>query len=258
MSDSKKISVERKGHVAVLTFNDPTTLNAMTEDFLISFAGELEQISKEEEIRIIILTGSGRAFVAGADIEHMRKLTHITASQYGAITARVYQLIENMDQVFIAAVNGFALGGGCEIAMACDLRVASKKAKFGLPEVTLGVFPAGGGTQRLPRLIGETRAKSMIFTGEIIDAEQAERIGLVNKVVEPEQLMEEAEKLAERILRNSRFGVETARKSINSGKNLSLEAALRQDLYLFDLCFNRPDQQEGMLAFLEKRPPKFE
>ena len=127
MDQSKKILIERKGPIAVITFNDPSTLNAMTQDFLIELGDELYRLSKETDIRIIIMTGNGRAFVAGADIEHMRTLTHVTVAEYGAITARVYRLIENMDQVFIAAVNGFALGGGCEIAMACDLRVASKR-----------------------------------------------------------------------------------------------------------------------------------
>lgn len=257
MANTDTLLVERKGAIAVITFNDPATLNALTVDFLRKYKQLLEKLSAETEIRVILLTGSGKAFVAGADISYMRSLTPRQALDYARDTVECYRLMEDMDQVFIAAVNGYALGGGCELALACDLRVASFWAKFGLPEVGLGIFPGGGGTQRLPRLVGDAVAKELIFTGQAIDASRALEIGLVNRVVEAEHLMDETQMMAECILRNSMSAVALAKKSINRGRQMGLDAAVAQDQSLFGVCFGSPDQQEGMGAFLEKRKPVF-
>ena len=258
MSDSAKLLLERNGPLAVITFNDPATLNALTVDFLRTYKAMLEALSRDPEIRVVILTGAGKAFVAGADIAYMGGLTPHQALNYAKDTVECYRLMEDMDQVFIAAVNGYALGGGCELSMACDLRIASEKARFGLPEVGLGIFPAGGGTQRLPRLVGDAAAREMILTGQPIKARRALELGLVSAVVEPEALMDEAKALAERVLSNSMSAVAMAKKSLNRGRQMGLDAAVAQDQSLFGVCFGSPDQLEGMGAFLEKRKPVFQ
>lgn len=249
--------MERDGPIATITFNDPPTLNALTKDFLTEYWWMLKGLSKDDSVSVVILTGAGKAFVAGADIAYMSTMSPHEAAVYAKETVELYRMMEEMEKVFIAAVNGYALGGGCELAMACDLRVASTRAKFGLPEVGLGIFPAGGGTQRLPRLVGDTRAKELIFTGGTIDAQRAEQFGLVNAVVEPEELMAAAHDLAQRILRNSQSAVALAKRSIDGGHQMTLDAAVERDQGLFGLCFGTRDQQEGMTAFLEKRPAVF-
>ena len=165
--------------------------------------------------------------------------------------------MEGMSKIFIAAINGFALGGGCEMTLACDLRIASRKAKMGLPEVGLGIFPGGGGTQRLPRLIGMAKAKELVYTGKTISAEEAERIGLVNYVVEPEELDAQAEELARQILKNSKTSVRLSKEAFNNGIQMDIISAMNLEKNLFSLCFATTDQKEGMKAFLEKRPANF-
>ena len=257
MEPTGKILVERKGPIATITFNDPATLNALTQDFLTEFWRILQELSTDDIVKVVILTGTGKAFVAGADIAYMSALTPCEAAHYARDTVEIYRMMNQMEKVFIAAVNGYALGGGCELAMACDLRVASLRAKFGLPEVSLGIFPGGGGTQRLPRLVGDTWAKELIFTGDAISAQRAETIGLVNAVSQPEELMNTAYALAHRILRNSQSAVALAKRSITGGRQMGLDAAIDRDQSLFGLCFGSEDQKEAMQAFLEKRPAAF-
>lgn len=257
MEATGKVLVERQGSIATVTFNDPSTLNALTRDFLTEFWWILRGLSTDDSVKVVILTGTGKAFVAGADIAYMSSLTSHEAALYARDTVELYRMMEEMEKVFIAAVNGYALGGGCELAMACDLRVASARAKFGLPEVSLGILPGGGGTQRLPRLVGDTWAKELIFTGDAISAHRAETIGLVNTVTEPEDLMNAAYDLARRVLRNSQSAVALAKRSIDGGHQMGLDAAVDRDQSLFGLCFGSQDQKEGMQAFLEKRPAVF-
>ena len=258
MPGSEKILLERDGPVAVITLNDPATLNALTVDFLRAYRALLESLAEDQEIRVIILTGAGKAFVAGADIAYMRGLSPSQALKYAKDTVECYRLMEDMDQIFIAAVNGYALGVGCGQALSCDLRIASSKARFGLPEVSLGIFPAGGGTQRLSRLVGEAAAKELIFTAQTIDAQRARDLGLVSAVAEPDALMDEAQALADKVLRNSMSAVALAKKSMNRGRQMGMDAAITQDQSLFGVCFGSPDQLEGMGAFLEKRKPVFQ
>ena len=258
INGTEKILVSCDGPVATVTFNDPSTLNALTAQFLTDFRQILRSIEKTPEIKVVILTGAGKAFIAGADITYMRTMTPLQASQYARDIVELYRIIEEMDRVFIAAVNGYALGGGFELSLACDLRVASEKARFGLPEVSLGIFPAGGGTQRLPRLVGEAVAKELIFTADTVKAQRALEIGMVNTVVEPDKLMEAAYALAARICKNSLSAVALAKRSINGGAQMGLDAAIERDQGLFGMCFGTPDQQEGMAAFQEKRSPVFE
>lgn len=258
MSGNDKLLLQKSGSVATITFNDPATLNALTVDLLRSYKTLLEDLAGDSETRVVILTGAGKAFVAGADIAYMRGLTPPQALAYAKDTVECYRLMEDMDQVFIAAVNGYALGGGCELAMSCDLRIASTKARFGLPEVGLGIFPAGGGTQRLPRLVGDAVARELIFTAQAVDAQRARDLGMVSAVAEPEDLMDTARTLADKVLRNSMSAVALAKKSMNRGRQMGLDAAIAQDQSLFGVCFGSPDQLEGMGAFLEKRKPVFQ
>jgi enoyl-CoA hydratase len=251
------ILTEQKDRVLYVTFNNPDVLNAMVPAFVKAFAELLTRIEEDETIEIVILTGTGRAFIAGADIKNMLAMSPTEAAISCAEIQTIYRRMEAMDKIFIAAVNGFALGGGCETALACDLRIASEKAKFGLPEVSLGIIPGGGGTQRLPRLIGEGRAKELIYSGRVISAEEAERIGLVNRVAAPETLLDAAAEMAAGILKNSGAAVKTAKDAINRGIQVDLTTGVAIENALFALCFAAPDQKEGMTAFVEKRPANY-
>jgi len=205
----------------------------------------------------VILTGSGeKSFVAGADISEMVNATAAEGKAMALLACRAFKRLENMPQVSIAAVNGFALGGGCEIAMACDIRIASENAKFGQPEVNLGTLPGFGGTQRLPRLIGKGRAKELIFTADMIDAQEAYRIGLVNKVVPLAELLGYCKKMAAKIISKGSYAVTLAKTAINSGLDMDLSNGLMLEAGFFGLSFATPDKKEGMSAFLEKRPAK--
>ena len=208
-------------------------------------------------IDVVVLTGEGRAFVAGADIAEMSAMTAAEGKAFGRLGADVFRKIELLPQPVIAAVNGFALGGGCELAMACDIRIASAKAKFGQPEVGLGITPGFSGTQRLPRLVGLGKAKELIYTAAVIPADEALRIGLVNKVVAPEALMDEALALAATIASKARLAVRYAKEAINRGIETDIETGIAVEASLFGLCFATADQKEGMAAFLQKRKPDF-
>ncbi|MBK5252042.1 MAG: enoyl-CoA hydratase/isomerase family protein [Peptostreptococcaceae bacterium] len=252
-----KIIVEKNRKICKVTFNDPEKLNALTPSWLREFSEVLSNLELDDEIGVVILTGKGKAFIAGADIPYMKEMNPQEAANYARFTTNLYRRMEEMNKVFIAQVNGFALGGGCEVALACDIRVASEAAKFGLPEVTLGILPGGGGTQRLARLVGQGKARELIFTGDIINAEEAKAIGLVNSVVPPEELEEETNRIAAKILKNSLSAVRYSKEAILTGQDLDLHTAINVEKELFALCFTTKDQKEGMAAFVEKRKPNY-
>jgi enoyl-CoA hydratase len=254
----KNVVVEKENNIAVLSINRPKALNALNYDTLTDIKTAVKALSKDDEVGIVIITGSGeKAFVAGADIKEMKDMTPLEARRFMLYGQSVFNIIGNLPKPTIAAVNGFALGGGTELALSCDMIIASEKAKFGLPEVTLGIHPGFGGTQRLPRLIGSAKAKELIFTGKMIDASEAQTIGLVNKVVPPEKLQEEAKTLAAEILKNGQVAIRLVKSAINAGLDTTLEKGLAYEAETQGLAFSTEDKNEGLTAFLEKRKPKF-
>jgi len=250
--------IEKKRQTAIVTLNRPEALNALNQELYKELADAFEEIRKDDNIRAVILTGSGnKAFAAGADIAAMRTMTAVDARALAQVGQKPLDLIAQLPQPVIAAVNGLALGGGCELAMACDLRIASTTAKFGQPEINLAVIPGGGGTQRLPRLVGVAIAKELIFSGRIISADDALRIGLVNKVVSLEALMPTAEELAEELSRKPAVALALAKNAINKSMEAPLQMGLDHEIVCFASCFATEDQKEGMGAFVEKRQPQF-
>ena len=253
------ILTEQKEWGALVTLNRLKALNALNTDLLRELDDVLTRLDTQREVRVVILTGSGeKAFAAGADIAAMRGMTPEEARQFSTYGQAVMARIAGMRAVVIAAVNGYSLGGGCELAMACDIRIASTRAKFGIPEVTLGVIPGFGGTQRLSRLIGVGRALEMMATGRQITAGEAMRMGLVNHVTEPGELLEVCEAMARKISANSTRAIALGKQSIYAGSEMDLNRGLAHEAGLFALTFAAPDQREGMDAFLEKRKAKFE
>ena len=246
--------VEIEDGIAVVTINRPKSLNALNSETLAELGDVASTIEKSKEVKVVILTGSGqKAFVAGADISEMVNASAQEGRAMALLAAETFNTLENMPQVTIAAVNGYALGGGCEISMACDIRVAAENAKFGQPEVNLGILPGFGGTQRLPRLVGKGRAKELIFTTDQIDAEEAYRIGLANKVVPQAELLDYCKAMAKKIISKASFGVTLAKQAINTGMDTDLASGLKLEANLFGLSFATHDKAEGMAAFLEKR-----
>ena len=251
------LKLEVENEIAVLTIDRPKALNALNTETLEELNEVLTEIEGRDDIKVVILTGSGeKAFVAGADIAEMINFTAPEARAFGMRAADPFFKLQNMRQVTIAAVNGFALGGGCEISMACDIRIASDNAVFGQPECGLGIIPGFGGTQRLARLVGMGRAKEIIFTCQNIDANEAYRIGLVNKVVPQAELMDTAKKMASKILRNGRYAVSVAKAAINNGYDMDIKNAVEMEANLFGVVNDTHDKKEGMSAFLEKRKEK--
>lgn len=247
------------GAIATVTINRPKALNALNHETLLEMQDCFAALAANEQIRAVIITGSGeKAFVAGADIAYMHTLDVLAARRFALLGQKVFAGIENLPQPVIAAVNGFALGGGCELALACDMRFASDKAKFGQPEVNLGVLPGFAGTQRLPRLIGKGLANELLFTGNIIDAAEACRIGLVNRVVAAEELLPLCREVAEKIASRGPLAVRLCKDVVNSGVEMDLARACQYEADQFALCFASTEQQEGMSAFLEKRAPRFQ
>lgn len=244
-------------NVLVIKINNPSALNALNSKVLSEIGEAFDEASKDANVNAIILTGEGKAFVAGADIAEMSTLNAEQGKLFGEHGAGVFRKIETTPKAVIAAVNGFALGGGCELAMACDIRIASEKAKFGQPEVTLGITPGFSGTQRLSRLVGLGKAKELIFTGNIVGAKEAKEIGLVNEVVEPEKLMETALEMAKKIASNAQIAVRYSKEAIDRGYQTDINSAIDIEANLFGLCFATEDQKEGMKAFLEKRKAEF-
>lgn len=253
----KNIKYEVKGNLGYLTINRPKALNALNTEVLSELADALKEIEADDAVKAVIVTGEGKAFVAGADIAQMSKLNAVEGRAMMQAGHKVMNTIDQMPKPFIAAVNGFALGGGCELAMACDIRIASSKAKFGQPEVGLGIIPGFCGTQRLSRLVGKGMAKYLIYSAEMINAEEAFRIGLVEKVVEPDALMEAAEKLANTIASKAPIAVAQAKIAINNGFDMDLKSASQLEVEATTVCFGSEDQKEGMAAFLEKRAPEW-
>ncbi|WP_026896184.1 short-chain-enoyl-CoA hydratase [Clostridiisalibacter paucivorans] len=246
------------GKLAEVIINRPKALNALNSQTIKELGEVIDDLSSNKEVKVVIITGSGdKSFVAGADIKEMRDLNAMEGRALGRLAQKVFSNIEHMPQTVIAAVNGYALGGGCELASACDMRLASKKAKFGQPEVTLGITPGFAGTQRLPRLIGKGLAKEIIFTGDMIDVEEAYRIGLVNKVYDPDELMDKAREMANKIASRGTVAVSLAKAAINDGLNMDTESAYKYEADIFGLCFSTEDQKEGMTAFIEKRKADF-
>ncbi len=244
------------GPVATVTINRPAALNALDAATLNALLGAFTALAAEPDVRCVILTGAGeKAFVAGADIKAMAAMTPAEAGALAAISHRLGEVIAGLPAPTIAAVNGFALGGGCELALCCDFIYASRTAKFGLPEVGLGVIPGLGGTQRLPRRVGLARASELLSTGAVIDADEALRIGLVNAVLEPPALLPRVRAVAEVIASRAPLAVSAAKRAAREGAELPLAAAIERERQLFSGLFGTADQREGMRAFMEKRPP---
>jgi len=249
---------ETKGPIAYVTVNRPEVLNALDSDTWGDLERAFEEALEDPAVRGVILTGAGeKAFIAGADISELAEITAVEAQKSSHFGQSVLDLIENLGKPVIAAVNGFALGGGCETAMACTIRIASEKAKFGQPEVTLGLLPGGGGTQRLPRLVGKGRALQLILSGEIISAQEAYRIGLVNEVVPPAELIPRAEAILHRILANAPIAIRLSLEAVNKGVETSQDEGLALEASFFGLCAGTEDKKEGTTAFLAKRAPQF-
>jgi len=244
--------------VATITFNRPKVLNAMNSEVMAELAHALKACDQDDAVKALILTGSGeKAFVAGADISQMQNNTPAEVTKFMELGQETLRFLETMGKPSIAAVNGFALGGGTEIALACDMRIASENAMFGQPEILIGILPGWGGTQRLPRLVGMGIAKELILGGGQINAQRAYEIGLVNKVAPLTSLMDEAQKMAGKFTKLPGFALKMAKNSINYGYDISLDNAIRLEVTSVAQCFSTQDQKEGMKAFLEKRKPTF-
>ena len=257
MSECVNCTIEN--HIAIVIINRPKPLNALNEEVLAALYKKMEELDQNKEVKVVIITGSGeKAFVAGADIAAMEKMNCEEAKNFSRLGQKTMDKIANMRSFVIASINGYALGGGCELAMACDIRVASERAKLGIPEVTLGVFPGFGGTQRLPRLVGLGIAKELLATGRQISAEEALRIGLVNKVVKSTDLVSCCLELAEQISGNSTSAISYGKQAMTQGTETDLSHGLEMEASLFGIVFTTPDQKEGMKAFLEKRKADFQ
>lgn len=255
--DYNFLKIENNDGITILKISAPKSLNALNSTILKELGDFVDNI--DPATRVLIITGDGeKSFVAGADISEMAHLNEQEGYEFGKLGAKVFRTIETLPIPVIAAVNGFALGGGCELAMCCDIRIASVKAKFGQPEVGLGIIPGFSGTYRLPKLIGQGYAKEMIYTGKIIRADEALRIGLVNSIHEPEELLPAALEMAKKMLACAPVAISLAKQSINENYDLDAPASLELESKLFGKCFATADQKEGMAAFLEKRPTKFE
>lgn len=252
------VTLEKKDSIALIKINRPEALNALNEQVLTELDKAVGTADEDKDIRVIIITGEGNAFVAGADIAGMYPLDKDGGYKWGKLGQGVFRKIETLKKPVIAAVNGFALGGGCELAIACDIRVAGNRAKFGQPEVGLGITPGYSGTQRLPRLVGKAKAMELILTGDIIGAEEALSIGLVNRVYPQKELMEQAFMLAEKIAKNAPLAVSYSKEAIVRGlESANMDDAIEVEADLFARCFETEDQKEGMGAFLEKKKPDF-
>ena len=250
------VDLEKKGHVGVITMNRPEALNALNTPMLQELEKVIAQVEADDEIFVCVLTGAGRSFVAGADIGEMSEYGSVAGKAFADYGNSVFLKIENMTKPVIAAINGFALGGGCELSMSCDIRLASDKARFGQPEVGLGITPGFSGTQRLPRRVGLAKAKELIFSGKVIGAAEAKEIGLVNAVYPPEELMNGASAMAQSFIANAPIAVKYSKACIDRGMQMDIDDGIALENELFAMCFATADQKEGMSAFLEKRKEK--
>jgi enoyl-CoA hydratase len=249
---------DKEDGIGTVTVNRPEVRNALNVEAYVEFYALFQEIEDDPDVRVVILTGSGeKAFISGVDISGMKDKNSVEIEDFVAIARRANDRVYTLSKPVIAAINGFALGGGFEMAMCCDLLIASENARIGQPEISLGIVPGGGAMQRFVRLIGIHRAKELIYTGDIIDASTALSIGLVNRVVPLENLMPEARALAQKLLSKSSVALSFAKKAINSGTGMSLTAGIDTDETFFARCFDTEDQKEGMKAFMEKRKPVF-
>jgi enoyl-CoA hydratase len=252
------IEITKENAIATITINRPDALNAFNTEMLLELHDRIKEIGADESVRVVILTGAGdKAFIAGADIQEMSEKDHDGAVAFSRRGHKLCDAIEDMPQPVIGAINGYALGGGCEIALACDVRLAAEHAKLGQPEVGLGIPPAWGGTQRLPRIVGVGRAKEIIFSGRHVDAQEAKDIGLVNDVYPADQLMDEAKKLAKTFLEKAPGALAASKKLVNRTMETSLATGNIHETKLFAAAFDGEEQSEGMEAFLERRKPTF-
>lgn len=251
------VTVQREGGYAVLTFNQPKSMNALSEQMVKEACAAIDELEQDKDISVIILTGEGKAFVAGGDVGYMKDMGPAEAMAYSAFSNSFCERLVKSSKVIIAAINGLCLGGGCEIALACDLRIASEKAKFGFPEIKLGILPGCGGTQRLSRLVGSGRAKELIFTGKTIGAGEALNYGLVNRVTPAEEILSDACALATDLSKLGAVALAHAKDCIDKSGELSVEAGIRYERQAFGLCFATEDQKEGMAAFVERRESCF-
>jgi enoyl-CoA hydratase len=248
-----------KDQIARITFNRPSVLNALNRKTMEELGDCLHAAASDDSVRVLILTGAGeKAFVAGADINELATQTPVRGKEFSLFGQQVIHRLETMGKPSIAAINGFALGGGCEVAMACTIRIASRNAKLGQPELKLGILPGYGGTQRLPRLCGKGIAHEMILTGEMISADEALRVGLVNRVVEIAELLPTAESIARKIIANAPLAVKYAMEAVEHGMEMPQEEGLFLETALFGVCCATEDMREGTRAFLEKRPAEFQ
>jgi enoyl-CoA hydratase len=253
----KNIVIEKKDSIGTIKINRPQALNALNKDTILELTKAVEELEKDKNIKVAILTGEGKAFIAGADIKQMANMTPLEAKEFAELGHSLIMKIEKSRLPFIAAINGYALGGGCEVLMACDICVAAKSAKIGQPEINLGIHPGFGGTQRMPRLVGRMKAKELLLTGRNIDADEAYSIGLVNMVVEDEKLMETTHKIAGMIAEKSPVQTDFIKSLVNKGADIDLNSACSLEISYFASGFSTNDQKEGMKAFLEKRKPVF-
>jgi len=257
--EHKHILFEKEDEITTITINNPETLNALDIPTLLELESAIKAIREDKEVKVVILTGSGeKAFVAGGDIKDLNSrkgLAHY--GEYAELIHRVFNSIARLEKPVIAAIQGYALGGGTELVCTCDIRVASENAKFGVPEINLGIFPGAGGTQRLSRQIPLCRAKEMLFTGEMIDALEAERIGLINKVVPQTDLIKVVREMAAKISQKSSISLKLLKRTVNQGLEAPLPIALEYERAMIGIAFDTEDAHEGMSAFLEKRKPDF-
>jgi enoyl-CoA hydratase len=257
MAGASVVLIDKQGRVATVTINRPDKLNALNGEVRVSIAMALEQLRQDDDVRVVILTGAGeKAFIAGADIAEFMGKSGVQGYHY-IQTGDVYSAVERFPKPIIAMINGFCLGGGCEVAMACDIRIASENAKLGQPETNLGLIPGGGGTQRLPRLVGQGHAMRLIYTGDVIGAAEALEIGLVDEVVAQADLVDRTMELANKIAEKSPASLQAAKESIRAAWQMPLDVGLRFEKAWFGLLFSTEDMQEGVSAFLDKRKAEF-
>jgi len=256
--DYKNLLLAKEDGIGIITINRPQVLNVLNIEVFSELNEMFAEIENDPEIRVVIITGAGdKAFVAGVDILEIKDKNSVDINRFIVIARRAGDRICNLSKPVIAAINGYAFGGGNELALACDLRIASEKAQFGQQEINLGIIPGGGAIPRLTQLVGMTRAKEIVYTGDVIDARNALQMGLINKIVPPEKLMEEARALARKLLSKSSLALSYAKKAFNTGADMGLTAAMDLDECYFARCFATEDQKEGMQAFTEKRKPEF-
>ena len=253
----ENILIEKRGRIAIVTVNRPDKLNALNIPTRREILRAFEQLKTDDEVRVVIITGAGpKSFIAGADINEFAGMTAIKQRDVMK-SGRAFDSVEDFPKPVIAMINGFALGGGCELAMSCDIRVASSSAKLGQPEIKLGIIPGGGGTQRLTRLVGEGKAMELILTGDMISADEAKQLGLVNHVFAPEELEAKTLELANKIAEFSPIALAMAKASVKNAARMNLREGLDSEIDLFALCFSSEDKEEGVRAFIEKRKAEF-